>query len=243
MNELEPSDVATTLAKKWQPLADFERRIVGVLIEKAKTTPDGYPMSLNSLVNGCNQKSNRYPQMQLTDRQVENALEALRSYGAVTEVQGSGRVPRYRHHMKEWLGVEGNELAVMAELLLRGSQSIGDLRGRAARMAAGQLPDVATLRPVLDSLIQKKLVLELTPPGRGQWVTHALYSAAELDRERRRAATAATDAGEDAPRVRPTQTESHQNEFESLRDEVMQLREEVQTLAAEMASLRELLTR
>ena len=71
-----------------------QRRVFGVLVEKAKTTPDAYPMTINGLVAGCNQKSNREPQMNLTPEDVEQVLEELRSMGAVTEVQGSGRVAK-----------------------------------------------------------------------------------------------------------------------------------------------------
>ena len=86
---------------------------------KAKTTPDVYPMTINGIVSGSNQKSNREPVMSLTAEDVEQVLEELRGMGAVTEVQGSGRVAKYRHHAYEWLGVEKTELAVMTELLLR----------------------------------------------------------------------------------------------------------------------------
>jgi uncharacterized protein YceH (UPF0502 family) len=156
--------------------------VLGVLVEKAKTTPDQYPMSLNGLTVGCNQKSNRSPLMDLEQERVEDALEHLRRAGAVGEVQGSGRVPKYRHYCKDWLGVDGCELAVMAELLLRGPQTVGDLRGRAARMASGQLPDLSALKPVLDALIDKKLVIPLTPEGRGQIVSHNLFLPDELAR-------------------------------------------------------------
>ncbi|MEX2356895.1 MAG: DUF480 domain-containing protein, partial [Pirellulaceae bacterium] len=118
----------------WRPLKENQRRVVGVLVEKAKTTPDAYPMTLNGLTTGCNQKSNRDPQMKLETFEVEDALEQLREMGAVAEVHGDGRVVKFRHYMKDWLGCEGDELAVMAELLLRGPQTVGELRGRAARM-------------------------------------------------------------------------------------------------------------
>ncbi len=167
-------------APKWQPLPPAQRRVLGVLVEKAKTTPSGYPLSLNAVVVGSNQKSNRDPQMELDAEDVEDALTALRECGAVGEVHGDGRVPKYRHYMKDWLGVDGTELAVMAELLLRGPQTIGDLRGRAARMAGNALPDVGALRPVVQSLMAKGLVLALTPEGRGQMVTHALFPEREL---------------------------------------------------------------
>ncbi len=113
----------------WRPLEAVERRVLGVLIEKAKTTPENYPLSLNALRAGANQKNNRSPLMQLEEAQIEDALEKLRKAGVVSQVQGSGRVDRYRHLAYEWLGVEKVELAVMAELLLRGSQTVGELRG------------------------------------------------------------------------------------------------------------------
>jgi uncharacterized protein YceH (UPF0502 family) len=156
--------------------------VLGVLVEKAKTTPDAYPLSLNALTTGCNQKNNRDPLMNLEPDQVESALERLRHMSAVIEVSGSGRVPKYRHLMYEWLGVDKTEAAVMTELLLRGAQSVGELRGRAARMEP--ITDVAALQPVLQSLIQKGLVISLTPQGRGQIVSHALYLPDEMDKVR-----------------------------------------------------------
>jgi uncharacterized protein len=151
---------------------------LGVLVEKAKTTPDAYPMTINGLVAGANQKSNREPQMSLSADDVEQILGELRAIGCVTEVQGSGRVPKFRHHAYEWLGVEKTELAVMTELLLRGEQTLGELRGRAARMEP--IADMGALKPVVDSLLTKGLMLELTPAGRGQVVTHNLYKEREI---------------------------------------------------------------
>jgi uncharacterized protein YceH (UPF0502 family) len=167
---------------KWTPIGRVERRVLGVLVEKAKTTPDAYPLTLNGLTTGCNQKSNRDPQMNLEPNQVETALEELRHMSAVIEVSGGGRVPKYRHLVYEWLGVDKPEAAVMTELLLRGAQTVGELRGRAARMEP--IADVAALQPVLQSLIHKKLVISLTPPGRGQVVSHALYLPEEMEKVR-----------------------------------------------------------
>jgi uncharacterized protein YceH (UPF0502 family) len=152
------------------------------LIEKAKTTPDAYPLTVNAITTGCNQKNNRAPLMELESTDVELALDALRHMGAVTEIQGTGRVAKYRHNMYQWLGVEKVELAVMAELLLRGQQSVGELRGRAARMEP--IADMNELRPVLASLVSKRLLVELTPAGRGQMVTHNLYEERELQKIR-----------------------------------------------------------
>src|SRR5262245_27162805 len=105
----------TTATRRWQPIAAIERRVLGVLIEKAKTTPENYPLSLNGLRTGANQKNNRSPLMQLEEEQVEEAIESLRKLGALAVVQGSGRVDKYRHLSYEWLGVDKVELAVMAE--------------------------------------------------------------------------------------------------------------------------------
>lgn len=170
-------------ARRWKPIEAIERRVIGVLIEKAKTTPENYPLSLNALRSGCNQKNNRYPLMQLEEDRVEEALERLRHMGAVAQIQGGSRVDKYRHLAYEWLGVEKVELAVMAELLLRGTQTVGELRGRAARMEP--IKDLSELQPTLDALQAKGLVIYLSPPGRGAVVTHALYLDRELDKERR----------------------------------------------------------
>ncbi len=168
--------------RTWRELDRTERRVAGVLIEKSKTTQDSYPMTLNSITTACNQKSNRYPLMNLSTEEVQKALDRLRHCRAVMEVHGDGRVPKYKHLLYEWLGVEKLELAVMAELLLRGQQTLGDLRARASRM--DEIPSQDELRPVVDGLIGKGLIVELTPPGRGQTVTHNLYNFEELKKVR-----------------------------------------------------------
>ncbi|MCP4815391.1 MAG: DUF480 domain-containing protein [Planctomycetaceae bacterium] len=162
---------------RWKPLTVIQRRVLGVLVEKAKTTPDAYPLTLNALTNGCNQKSNRQPKMECETHEVEEGLDELRELGVVTEIWGSGRVPKYRHDAYDWLGVDKQEMAVMVELLLRGEQTVGELRGRAARMEP--IADLAALQPLLVSLQERGLVISLTPTGRGQVVTHGLYQEAE----------------------------------------------------------------
>lgn len=176
------SAAAAPAAARWQPLKPLERRLLGVLIEKSKTTPDAYPMTLNGLAVGASQKSNRAPLMQVEPHELEPALERLRAVGAVALVQGAGRVEKYRHYAYEWLGVDKVELAVMAELLLRGAQTVGELRGRASRMTP--IADLAALRPVLHSLAAKGLIVSLTPEGRGHVVSHNLYEPRELERLR-----------------------------------------------------------
>jgi uncharacterized protein YceH (UPF0502 family) len=233
---------------RWQPLSSVDRRVAGVLVEKAKTTPDAYPMSLKAICTACNQKNNRDPVMDLDPDAVEESLERLRRLGAVGVIEGYGRVPKHRHYMYEWLGVDKVELAVMAELLLRGPQTEGELRGRAARMEP--IADVTALRPILRSLDDKGLIVRLTPEGRGHVLCHALYPPAELERARRQYAPSPVRAGvgyEEAPAAtappsHDPQMTSHQsrpleglrNEMAGLRAEVTQLRSDVDALAASL---------
>ena len=188
---------ATASGKTIRPLDAFERRVLGVLIEKAKTTPDQYPLSLNGVVTGCNQKSNRDPVMTVDEEQVTRALEGLRKCGAASEVFGSGKLPRYRHLAYEWLGVGKEELGIMGELLLRGEQTEGDLRGRASRM--DPIPDLDTLRVHLDRLAERGLVIWLSPPGRGRMLTHGLLPEEKLEKVRRELGLAMAAAAHAAP--------------------------------------------
>ena len=171
-------------APRWKPLDPVQRRVLGVLIEKAKTTPGSYPISVNAIVAGCNQKNNRDPVTAYDDFDVEKALGELQVLSLVKEIDWVGRVAKYKHLAYEWLGVRPVELAVLAELLLRGSQAMGELRVRAARMEP--IEDLAALKPIVEGLIERKLMLALTPPGRGQIVSHNLYPPDELASARAR---------------------------------------------------------
>jgi uncharacterized protein YceH (UPF0502 family) len=184
-------------AKAVRPLDRIERRVLGVLIEKAKTTPDQYPLSLNAVVTGCNQKSNRDPVMNLDEEQVARGLAGLRRCGAAAEVFGNGRLARYRHLGYEWLGVGKEELSILGELLLRGEQSEGDLRGRASRM--DPIADLPALRAHLDRLAERGLIVWRSPPGRGRLLTHGLMPAEESQGGRGASSTAAPP--EDEPRA------------------------------------------
>ena len=236
-------------ARRWRPLESIERRVLGVLVEKAKTTPEAYPLSINALRTGCNQKNNRAPLMQLEEEQVDEACEHLRKSGALAQVQGSSRVDRYRHLAYEWLGVEKVELAVMAELLLRGSQTVGELRGRAARMEP--IKDLGELQPTLDSLEAKGLVQYLTPPGRGAVVTHCLYLDREMEKVRREAGAMQTEepvhtperAGASPPPIqtntsRPSATPPPSSTYSTPPPDLTSLREELSTLRQELAATR-----
>jgi hypothetical protein len=232
------ASVTEPVAKpRWQPLEALERRVLGVLVEKAKTTPENYPLSLNALKNGCNQKNNRAPLMQVEEDQVAAALESLRRVGAVSEIQGSGRVDKYRHLAYEWLGVDKVELAVMAELLLRGAQTVGELRGRAARMEP--IKDLAELRPVLESLQAKGLIVFLTPEGRGAVVTHALFQDREMDKVRREAALLPA-GGEPVVRVPSVMRPAVQTATgPGVAEEISRLREEVAALKRDFGAARQ----
>ena len=114
-----------------------EVRVLGALMEKETTTPDYYPMSLNALVNACNQKSNRDPVVAFDEATVENALAQLRAKGlAVRITGGDSRVPKHSHHVTEKLNLGRREAAVLCVLMLRGPQTAGELRGRTERLFA-----------------------------------------------------------------------------------------------------------
>src|SRR4051794_28017462 len=145
------------------PLSLAERRVLGVLVEKAKTTPDAYPMSLNGLVTGANQKSNRDPILNLNDEAVEETIDRLQPKGLVTKIMG-GRVTRYKHNVYEAWKVDKVELAILGELLLRGAQTEGELRTRASRMEP--IENLDELRDMLRPLAERGLVVFLGPEGR-----------------------------------------------------------------------------
>lgn len=255
MNSETQSDSEDQSAPRWRPLEPIQRRVLGVLIEKAKTTPENYPMSLNSLRSGCNQKSNRSPLMQLEEPQIEEALDGLRELGAAVQVQGGGRVDRYRHLAYEWLGVEKVELAVLAELLLRGAQTVGELRGRAARMEP--IKDLGELMPTLDALQAKGLVVYLTPPGRGSVVTHTLYLDREMEKVRREAGVAATAAStpqgsferrSEPPREVPASSAVNdgadlQAQLDDVREELAAVKRELESARSDFAETAEALRR
>ncbi len=240
-----PASVSDSAVKpKWRPVPAIERRILGVLVEKAKTVPESYPMTLNGICTGCNQKNNRYPLMQLEPDQLDDPLERLRNYGAVSLVQGSGRTEKFRHYLSEWFGVDKFELAVMTELLLRGAQTEGELRQRASRME--QIADLTALRTILQNLEQRGLVISLTSEGRGHVVTHNLYEPRELEKVRREFEATVPQASDDddegdSPRpasaaaVRPA---AGSNELEALREEFAKLKAEVRALRDELEELR-----
>jgi len=147
------------------PINEIEARILGTLMEKELTTPEYYPLTLNSLTNACNQKSNRDPVMQLEDEEVVRGLDKLRMKGFARLSGEGGRVPKYCHSLGEKLAPP--ELAVLAELLLRGPQTLGELRTRCERMSA--FADISAVEEVLADLQKYELQLvTLLPRQPGQ---------------------------------------------------------------------------
>jgi uncharacterized protein YceH (UPF0502 family) len=179
----DPATPAAAPTTTWPALSLSERRVLGVLAEKQKTTPAAYPMTLNALVTGCNQKSNRDPVLNLSEDQVEEALRGVQKQGLAIRLSGSGRVEKWRHGLYEAWNVNKAEMAVLTELLVRDPQTEGELRSRVSRMEP--IDDLDALRAVLRPLIERRLVVYLTPEGRrGTMVTHGFHAPAELERLR-----------------------------------------------------------
>jgi uncharacterized protein YceH (UPF0502 family) len=222
----------------WPVLSALERRLLGVLVEKQKTTPDVYPMSLNALVTGCNQKSNRDPMMSVEDHEVEEAMDGLQRLALATRVE-SGRVDKWRHLLYEQWGVGKAEIAVLAELLLRGPQTEGDLRSRVSRMEP--VPDLEALRAVCQPLAHRGLITYLTPEGRrGTTLTHGFHDPHDLERLRSRAGTA--ESVTPPPRaVEPAPSNGRldqmQAELAALRDDIAGLKLDVSGLRSQLEAL------
>jgi uncharacterized protein len=224
----------------WPVLSPIERRVLGVLVEKAKTTPDVYPLSINSLVTGCNQKSGRDPVLNLTDDQVQEALLSAQAKGLVIRIQG-GRVERWRHTLYESWQAEKIELAVLAELLLRGPQTEGELRSRASRMEP--IPDMETLRSVLKHLADRRLVVYLGPEGRrGTTVTHGFHETQELERLRAGAGNHAEEETltSQVPQERaPSSRAGLEADIEELRKVIAHLQSTVTSLSEQVQQIRQ----
>ena len=212
-------------------LAPLEARVIGCLIEKQVTTPDQYPLSLNALVNACNQKSNRDPVMSVDELTVQGTLDALSRKHLVLERSGFGsRVPKYQHLFCNTefgsLKLTPQELAIVCELLLRGPQTPGELRGRAGRMAP--FGDVSEAEAVLQSFLEREsgpLVARLPrEPGRRESRYMHLFG------------------GEAPPQNVPenlvTEDPAPSPEDETLASRVVRLEEDVRLLRAELQALK-----
>ena len=233
----------------WPILSQIERRILGVLVEKAKTTPDAYPLTINALVTGANQKTNRDPLMNVTDMEIEDALPQLQQKGFVTRITGS-RVERWRHNLYDVWKVNKVELAILTELLLRGAQTEGELRGRASRMEP--IDDLDALRACLKPLAERGLVVYLGPEGRrGTQLTHGFHTPRELEHLRANvrpeeplgspeAPAATSRASANHPRCERDLTETRQ-EVAALRGEMNAMRDKMKALEEQLMRLKEAL--
>lgn len=156
-------------------LTRSQRRVLGVLVEKAFTTPDYYPLTLKALTSGCNQKSNRDPISNYTEDAVAETCDALREMGLIAVVHTeSGRTERYRHYMRKRFTFSEPQLAIITELLLRGRQQLGELRSRASRMVP--IENMEQLRSELGGLLEQGFIQASGQlERRGVEVDHTFY--------------------------------------------------------------------
>ncbi len=146
-------------------LNDMEVRVLGCLVEKELSTPEYYPLTLNALANACNQKSNRDPVLTVEEADVVRALDTLRFKQLALVSAEGGRTSKYRHALVEKLRLSPAQLAVLGELLLRGPQTVGELRTRTERMHS--FADLAAVEETLGELTERGLVIRLPrQPGR-----------------------------------------------------------------------------
>ena len=225
-----------------------QRRVLGVLLEKAFTVPDQYPMTLKGTTTGCNQKNNRDPISNYDEDDVQETLAALQERGLIACLHTeSGRTERYRHYMRHKTTLNEPQLAIMTELMLRGKQQLGELRTRASRMVMIDSQD--DLRRELQVLMAAGLVRSNGPlERRGIEVDHDLYPHSENHEPlaEYRGDEADAPASSPSPSVsrsvsRPTdEGSSAGNErLANLETLVQELREEVRSVRSEFATLQD----
>ncbi len=206
-------------------LNDIEVRVLGSLVEKQVTTPEYYPLTINALTLACNQKNNRNPVTSYDENAVAEALETLREKNLVYVFHGStSRVPKYKHVMPEVMHLSPSEMAIICVLMLRGTQTPGELRGNASRLY--EFSGLDEIQQTLDSLISREpepLVMRLPrQPGQKEVrFAHLLSGPIDVD-----AAVTEHAARVSASRV-------------SQSERVDKLEQEVATLAATMQKLQE----
>jgi uncharacterized protein YceH (UPF0502 family) len=199
-------------------LSASETRVLGCMLEKQLTTPDIYPLTLNSLRLACNQSTNRDPVVEYDDAILRDALHHLERRGFTRLASGRGRAPKYRHLLAEALPMAGDEQAVMSVLMLRGPQTPGELKQRAERMHS--FAELAAVHETLDRLIARGLVvcLERRPGQKEDRYTQLLEQDAE--------------GQDDAPAVDPmvlTPVDGLEERVARLEHEVAELRASVQS--------------
>jgi uncharacterized protein len=205
-------------------LSEAEVRVLGSLAEKQVTTPDYYPLTMNALVHACNQISNRDPVVQYDERQVAEAVDSLRLKNVVYIFYGAeSRVPKYKHMLREVLGLSPPELAALCVLMLRGPQTVGEVRGRTGRLY--EFADLREAEATLEGLAQRDEPLVVKLPrqaGRKEArYAHLLSGQPVLDEEDEAPHASA------APRARAGESER-----------VARLEAEVERLSGELAEMR-----
>ena len=161
-------------------LSLLETRVLGTLYEKQRTVPDSYPLTLNALVSGCNQKTSRSPVMQFAEAEVQAALDSLKSANLVMETSG-GRVMRYSHNLERVLQVPSQSAAILTVLMLRGPQTAGELRINCDRLHS--FADISAVQGFLDELAARSFVVQLAklPGARENRWAHLLSGAPKVD--------------------------------------------------------------
>jgi uncharacterized protein YceH (UPF0502 family) len=214
-------------------LNDADVRVLGSLIEKELTTPENYPLSLNALTNACNQSSNREPVVQFDDATVKAAVDRLRKYSLVRSIQRSdARVMKYMHLMDEAMNLERPEIAAMCVLMLRGAQTVGEIRTRTGRLFEFQsLEEVEATLNILATRSPSALVARLArQPGQKEArYAHLLSGEPTLDTRPQ------------APLDVPAEVRDEPDRLGALESTVAELRTEVGDLRAEIAEFRRLL--
>ena len=214
------------------PLSLLETRVLGVLVEKERTVPDTYPLSLNALTAGCNQKNNRNPLMEARDAEVQSTLDALRGRSLVIESSGA-RVTRYSHNIGRVLRVPDQAVALLAVLMLRGPQTAAELRTGTERMH--RFADVSSVEAFLQELAQRgeenggPLVTRLARASgerEARWA-HLLSGPVEV----RHADTSAAAPAADVSLSEIAALRAHQGQLAA---EVADLRAKLQKMAAEL---------
>ena len=229
--ENDPSSIR--LVKKDPPpviLNRVEVRVLGSLIEKQITTPEYYPLTLNALTNACNQTSNRDPVVSFDDKTVVRALESLREKKLVWMVTGAGsRVPKYEHRMAETFTLAEQEVAVLGVLMLRGPQTVGEIRGRTARMYEFQSLD--EVEQVLDALMISEphpFVTKLArqPGTKESRYAHLLGGEVKIERVEEQPAIARLEPAALEVRAENERMAKIEEEMEALRLELSELKQQ-----------------
>jgi uncharacterized protein YceH (UPF0502 family) len=212
-------------------LDDIEARVVGCLVEKDLATPEYYPLTLNALTNACNQKSNRDPVLLLEETDVVRALDSLRQKQMAHQSAEGVRAAKYCHNLEAVLNLDPEDLAILAELLLRGPQTVGELRNRAERMH--EVGDLQAVEELLQNLMEREEPLVMRLPRQAgrkeQRFTHLLSGAPEID-ETSSLPTEPARVKLAAENERITKLEE---EIISLRTELDELRSQLQAFQAQ----------